>query len=703
MISLTALVVSALAVTAPLDDPFPPAAPADVGLDPAALEAVADVVAELVASESVVGAELHVIKDRRTVLHRAWGHADVDDDRPLEVDAVHCVRSMTKPLVGTVVQMLIDEGRLTRDTLVADVLPSYADSPTTTVGQLLTHTSGLPFTTIARPLDNYASIADVAAEAATVERLFAPGEGFQYSDAGSDTLGAIVAEVTGEPIHDAITRRVLEPLGMEDSVTLLADTDVDLARIPSAYSGGPRRWSRHWRPADGPLFPIFLTSQSLYATTTDYARFVALWLDGGRDLVSPDAVARALTPRNRIPTTDGFDGLSSFYGEQWLVYAPSLDEAPIAFGHTGSDGTHAWAWPEQDLIVLYFTQSRGTTSGGAVERVVDRALVRDDLAGHLADVEARARAAGESAPYEGLYWDETNAIAYYVVRHDGEKLVMDRPGAFVQTLAPTATAGRFEFEGLFGPSFTFDAPEDGTSAAFVMSNGDGEERQVRHRPRGNLSLDGVIGDVLAAHGTDAPRDTGVVRMTGTIEVKTMRRSGTVDMLFDDTRLRVLATIDGNVEEVRLVDGRAFHRTNDAPFSELSGEDRERVVVSHPIARVSDWRENHASVEPLKAVVAGSRAVMLVRTVPHVGPGTTKLVDAETGELLGEDMFESVPGLGLLGLRLRFGDLRDVGGLRLPMRIVSEYATPLIGEIVTTYTDVALHADPGDVLTIPEGF
>ena len=35
----------------------------------------------------------------------------------------------------------------------------------------------------------------------------------------------------------------------------------------------------------------------------------------------------------------------------------------VVFGHTGSDGTHAWAFPEQNALVLYFTQSRGTTTG----------------------------------------------------------------------------------------------------------------------------------------------------------------------------------------------------------------------------------------------------------------------------------------------------------------------------------------------------
>ena len=42
----------------------------------------------------------------------------------------------------------------------------------------------------------------------------------------------------------------------------------------------------------------------------------------------------------------------------------------VAFGHTGSDGTHAWVFPEQKAMVLYFTQSRGTLTGMRVEELL---------------------------------------------------------------------------------------------------------------------------------------------------------------------------------------------------------------------------------------------------------------------------------------------------------------------------------------------
>ena len=57
-----------------------------------------------------------------------------------------------------------------------------------------------------------------------------------------------------------------------------------------------------------------------------------------------------------------------------------------------SDGTHAWAWPQQDLIVLFFTQSRGTLAGVELESVIDRLLIKGDVEGYRRDMRAKEAA-----------------------------------------------------------------------------------------------------------------------------------------------------------------------------------------------------------------------------------------------------------------------------------------------------------------------
>ena len=57
---------------------------------------------------------------------------------------------------------------------------------------------------------------------------------------------------------------------------------------------------------------------------------------------------------------------STDYGQMAVLYVDSAESekaSPTVIGHSGSDGTFAWAWPKEDLMVLYFTQSRGGISG----------------------------------------------------------------------------------------------------------------------------------------------------------------------------------------------------------------------------------------------------------------------------------------------------------------------------------------------------
>ena len=73
-----------------------------------------------------------------------------------------------------------------------------------------------------------------------------------------------------------------------------------------------------------------------------------------------------------MPT--GFAGLRSSYGQ--LMHLYEKDDEVMVFGHSGSDGTYAWAWPDQDLMVLYFTQSRGSSTMTRMEAVLDSLLAR---------------------------------------------------------------------------------------------------------------------------------------------------------------------------------------------------------------------------------------------------------------------------------------------------------------------------------------
>jgi CubicO group peptidase (beta-lactamase class C family) len=239
---------------------------------------------------------------------------------------------MTKPLVGVVAQMLIEEGKLTLEDPIAKHLPAFDNDKSRgiTLQQVLSHTSGLPLSSLLKV--NYRTlkgVRDVADLTGKNGPQFPPGSRFNYSDDGTDTVGAVVAEVSGQPLDEFIQRRLLDPLGMTDTSPLVKPDDPRLERFASAYSGAAGQWTKISEPSKAALFPYFLASQSLYSTPRDYAKFLALFLDegkaNGKSLLNAAALRRILTPAPKaerfLPT--GFEGYRLHYGQ--LMMLPSAE------------------------------------------------------------------------------------------------------------------------------------------------------------------------------------------------------------------------------------------------------------------------------------------------------------------------------------------------------------------------------------------
>lgn len=433
---------------------FPVATPESQGVSAAAVRRVADEVEEYVKNGTIVGGELLIIKNRKTILHEVYGARDREAKRAMERDTIFNIRSMTKPLTGVAVQMLADEGKLRLDDPVAKYLPGFDNdkSKAITIEQLLQHRSGLPLTIMTIKMDQYPDLQAQAKAVGEKGPQFKPGEKFWYSDAGSDAAAAVVERISGTTIDRFVAERILQPLGMADSFYLSKADDPRKTRVASLYFGTPGKFTRYWKPDGAPFYPFAWGSQSLYSTPADYARFLTLWMDGGmaggKRLLSNEAIARILTPVSPMkslgsdaPYPCGFFGLKPQYGQMSMLYAPG--ESPTrtdvrAFGHGGSDGTGAWVFPAEDLIVCYFTQSRGQISTVRLETTIQDALLQREGSDKVPD---------EMKPLIGTYYADFGPFKntpFRVLFRCG-KLALDIPSQLVFELKEPDKEGRWQF------------------------------------------------------------------------------------------------------------------------------------------------------------------------------------------------------------------------------------------------------------------
>jgi CubicO group peptidase (beta-lactamase class C family) len=679
---------------------FPSATPESQGLSSQSLRKLLDVIRGFADNGDIVGGELLVIKNRHTVLHEAVGFADRENKKPLEPDTIYCIRSMTKPLVGAAVQILIDEDRLSLDDTAAKYLPSFDNdrSRGITVRQLLTHTGGLPLSSLlGTNVQELRDLRGVADKSGKIGPTVPPGSRFQYSDDGADTLGAIVSAITGQPAEAFITKRILEPLGMHDTFPLVRAAGDKLDRFTPAYMGSRGNWVRFWSPENKPIFPYFLASQGMYSTTKDYARFLAMYLDNGRAgdkrVLGEAAVERTLEPAVATGSPTGFPRLSTYYGQMMLDYVDA-DRKLVAFGHNGSDGTWAYAWPEHDLMVLYYTQSRFNPTGLELEAAVDRLL----LGGTVSAPIVQGMTAEMAAPYLGLYWLEPRQRPMIVVL-DKDRLALEIPWQGLAELKKADEENTWAFSAAPNSSVKFHREGKRRATAFDLRRGRPVTLQRFEPEEGLPGVDELFKRRPDQQRAEKLASLGAIRMSGTIELTVSQKKGSFELLAagdDHSRLKLNL---GGAESQQVVAGnRAWIQyLASMPVQEMSESMARSIRLGGWLLATGDWRGEFEQARVLKRVELDGKPVFIVHAAPEEGRQRLIYLDAESGLTIGYDEVQELPGMGMVGCEVRFADYREIDGVQIPFKATVKYPTPMLGtqtyQVEKIETGLKLDKDP----------
>jgi hypothetical protein len=167
-----------------------------------------------------------------------------------------------------------------------------------------------------------------------------------------------------------------------------------------------------------------------------------------------------------MPYPTGFYNMETYYGQMAILFADSTTGTPEVevVGHSGSDGTYAWAWPELDLMILYFTQSRGSTSGMKLESKIDELLIRPELK------ELNNQAREQYASYLGSYTANYGAFvnAEFVVTVQNGRLAVDIPNQLVYELEEPDDEGLWRFRISDDVAVSYELDDGGNVTAMMM-------------------------------------------------------------------------------------------------------------------------------------------------------------------------------------------------------------------------------------------
>ncbi|MFG6200113.1 serine hydrolase domain-containing protein [Nonomuraea sp. JJY05] len=229
--------------------------------------------------------------------HYTAGVADLTTKEEVPVDGRVRIASNTKMFTAVAVLQLVGEGKVDLDEPIETYLPKVVrgkgiDGRRITVRQLLQHTSGLPNYTrwmpsIFKTRDVYRSPQDLLDMAFAHKASFAPGTSWEYSNTNYVLAGLLIEKVTGRPVAEVITDRIIEPIGLRDTYWPGKKDRTIRGRHPQGYGsekpGGKLKDITNLDPSWG------WAAGQLIGTPSDLNRFMSA-LMGGK-LLKPEQLA----------------------------------------------------------------------------------------------------------------------------------------------------------------------------------------------------------------------------------------------------------------------------------------------------------------------------------------------------------------------------------------------------------------------------
>lgn len=260
----------------------------------------------------------------RIVFRGAAGLADPATGRAFTPDTPVLINSLAKLLTAAAILKLQDRGLLSLDDPVSRFFPDLPRPlALATLRQLLTHSAGLGDVAAGSSANPDLEAVD---RPTFLQRLtntplrFAPGAGYQYSNAGYSLLAAVIEQVSGRPYNDFIRAEIVAPAG----VTRIGQGDGYNPADAERTRDGRTIAETHWGPG-GPHWNL-LGNGGTIVVAEDFVRWRRAFASGR--IVSAAMVRAAGTPQVPLPQGGG-EGFGS-------LVAPSRSRGMVEMAAGGS-------------------------------------------------------------------------------------------------------------------------------------------------------------------------------------------------------------------------------------------------------------------------------------------------------------------------------------------------------------------------------
>jgi len=273
--------------------------------------------------KEIPGVAVGIFVEDEIIFQKEYGYADLENKVKLNSTHLFRIASHSKLFTATAIMKLYHQGKLSIDDKVSKYLPWFTSEKDPNlehirIHHLLTHSSGISRDGITAHWYNF-NFPELDAIIAQVKEgvtFFDTSEILKYSNFGFTLLGLIIEEITGQSYHEFIHKEILEPLGMNHTVTDINDSNIEQHAI-----GYKIKYPKKERkPFPHVSAKVMNAATGLSSTVEDMIKFYQAHMYGN-DVLFPDYIKREMQRiQFKSKTADRGLGFSITYsGDKMIV------------------------------------------------------------------------------------------------------------------------------------------------------------------------------------------------------------------------------------------------------------------------------------------------------------------------------------------------------------------------------------------------
>lgn len=370
-------------------------------VDQTAVARIDSTLKSLVDAGSIAGVSALIYEKDEEVYFNAFGYADREANVPMDRKTIVRIYSMTKPITGTALMTLYEQGAFQLDDPLAKYAPEFDNMQVATgvneegnlileparrpitIRDITRHTAGFvgnrPDTSTAigklasetNPMDRENTLEQMAEKLGSLPLVFHPGDQWAYGPS-VDVQAFLVERISGVPYAQYLQEKVLDPLQLTETRYYLPEEDRarfaalyrkeengKLQRVPDeeAYGFNTNRW---------PLTP---GGYGLTSTLDDYMRFARMLVHKGTfdnatilqpetvELMAANQLSDTISQRMWLPSK-GRVGFGIDFAVRTSPPASAEENNGVVgeFFWDGAASTLFWVDPVNELTAVLFVQ-----------------------------------------------------------------------------------------------------------------------------------------------------------------------------------------------------------------------------------------------------------------------------------------------------------------------------------------------------------